>query len=96
MTALEATPIGHGTRTRTITWTDPAQSRFRGRSMSGYERLVAMQRGELEMYTRPFLEQYMRDRFGAQERWSQWYAELDKELGLQWTRPPQQFTASDY
>jgi uncharacterized protein (TIGR00369 family) len=52
MTALEATPLSPqssrgGLRSRTITWTDPAQSRFRGRSMSGYERLVAMQRGEL-------------------------------------------------
>jgi len=36
-----------GVRTRTITWTDPAQSRFRGRGLTGYERLVAIQRGEL-------------------------------------------------
>jgi len=36
-----------GVRSRTITWTDPAQSRFRGRGLSGYERLIAIQRGEL-------------------------------------------------
>jgi uncharacterized protein (TIGR00369 family) len=34
-------------RSRTITWTDPAPSRARGRALSGYERLAAMQRGEL-------------------------------------------------
>jgi hypothetical protein len=43
MTALD----GVGTRTRTITWSDPAQSRSRGRELSGYERLAAMQRGEI-------------------------------------------------
>jgi uncharacterized protein (TIGR00369 family) len=51
MTALDARAQGatseNGVRSRTITWTDPAQSRFRGRSLSGYERLVAIQRGEL-------------------------------------------------
>jgi uncharacterized protein (TIGR00369 family) len=36
-----------GVRSRTITWTDPARGRFRGRSLTGYERLVAIQRGEL-------------------------------------------------
>jgi len=36
-----------GVRSRTITWTDPARARFQGRSLSGYERLVAIQRGEL-------------------------------------------------
>jgi len=36
-----------GVRSRTITWTDPARSRFRGRALTGYERLVAIQRGEL-------------------------------------------------
>jgi uncharacterized protein (TIGR00369 family) len=36
-----------GVRSRTITWTDPARARFRGRSLTGYERLVAIQRGEL-------------------------------------------------
>ena len=36
-----------GVRSRTITWTDPAQSRFRGRRLNGYERLTAMKRGEL-------------------------------------------------
>ena len=46
MTALEA-QSQPGARSRTITWTDPAQSRFRGRNLSGYERLIAIQRGEL-------------------------------------------------
>jgi uncharacterized protein (TIGR00369 family) len=46
MTALEARSHD-GVRSRTITWTDPAQSRFRGRSLSGYERLLAIHRGEL-------------------------------------------------
>jgi len=36
-----------GVRSRTITWTDPARARFRGRSLTGFERLVAIQRGEL-------------------------------------------------
>jgi uncharacterized protein (TIGR00369 family) len=36
-----------GVRTRTIIWTDPARARFRGRTLTGYERLVAIQRGEL-------------------------------------------------
>lgn len=50
MTALDAqsSEAPHGAlRNRTITWTDPARSRFRGRQLSGYERLSAMQRGEL-------------------------------------------------
>jgi len=34
-------------RTRTISWNDPARSRSRGRDLSGYERLTAMQRGEI-------------------------------------------------
>ena len=46
MTAIE-THSHEGVRTRTVTWTDPAQSRFRGRGLSGYERLQAIQRGEL-------------------------------------------------
>lgn len=46
MTAIE-TRSRDGVRERTITWTDPAQSRFRGRGMTGYERLLAIQRGEL-------------------------------------------------
>ena len=46
MTATE-THSRDGVRTRTVSWTDPAQSRFRGRGLSGYERLVAIQRGEL-------------------------------------------------
>jgi uncharacterized protein (TIGR00369 family) len=36
-----------GIRSRTITWTDPARSRFHGRALTGLERLVAIQRGEL-------------------------------------------------
>ena len=48
MTAVQHLPhSSEGVRTRTITWTDPALARFRGRSLSGYERLVAIQRGEL-------------------------------------------------
>jgi uncharacterized protein (TIGR00369 family) len=51
MTALEtrtqSAQSQDGVRSRTITWTDPAQSRFRGRGLTGYERLVAIQRGEL-------------------------------------------------
>ncbi|HTD50890.1 MAG TPA: PaaI family thioesterase [Acidimicrobiia bacterium] len=46
MTALEARSAG-GVRRRTITWTDPAQARFRGRSLNGYERLLAIRSGEL-------------------------------------------------
>jgi uncharacterized protein (TIGR00369 family) len=46
MTATETRP-DTGIRAHTVTWTDPAQSRFRGRNLSGYDRLVAMQRGEL-------------------------------------------------
>jgi uncharacterized protein (TIGR00369 family) len=46
VTATE-TRSHEGVRTRTVTWTDPAQSRFRGRGLNGYERLQAIQRGEL-------------------------------------------------
>jgi uncharacterized protein (TIGR00369 family) len=46
VTAIE-TSSREGVRTRTVTWTDPAQSRFRGRGLSGLERLQAIQRGEL-------------------------------------------------
>jgi uncharacterized protein (TIGR00369 family) len=46
MTALEA-HSQEGIRSRTITWTDPAQSRFHGRNLNGYDRLLAMQRGDL-------------------------------------------------
>jgi uncharacterized protein (TIGR00369 family) len=46
MTAID-TRSEHGVRSRTVTWTDPAQLRFRGRALTGYDRLVAMQRGEL-------------------------------------------------
>lgn len=48
MSAVEYLPhSSEGVRSRTITWTDPARARFRGRSLSGYERLVAIKRGEL-------------------------------------------------
>ena len=48
MTTVEYLPqSSEGVRSRTITWTDPARARFRGRSLTGFERLVAMQRGEL-------------------------------------------------
>ena len=46
MTAIESRSHD-GVRTRTVSWTDPAQSRFRGRGLTGLERLVAIQRGEL-------------------------------------------------
>jgi uncharacterized protein (TIGR00369 family) len=35
-----------GVRSRTITWTDPARARFQLRGLDGYERLVAMRRGD--------------------------------------------------
>jgi hypothetical protein len=41
---------------------------------------AGMQRAELERYTRPFLERYMKDRFGGQAQWSQWYTELDHTI----------------
>ena len=51
---------------------------------SGSDQLLharaGMQRGELEMYTRPFLERYMTDRFGEQQRWGQWFTELDQTV----------------
>jgi len=51
MTALDTRSQNNGSqegvRSRRITWTDPAQSRFRGRGLSGYERLIAIKRGEL-------------------------------------------------
>jgi uncharacterized protein (TIGR00369 family) len=48
MTAVQQLPQStEGVRSRTITWTDPARARFRGRSLTGYERLVAIQRGDL-------------------------------------------------
>jgi uncharacterized protein (TIGR00369 family) len=37
-----------GTRSRTITWTDPARTRFLLRNRDGYERLAAMKRGEVD------------------------------------------------
>jgi len=48
MTAVEHLPQSlDGVRSRTITWTDPARGRFRTRALTGLERLVAIQRGEL-------------------------------------------------
>ena len=48
MTAVEQLPqSSEGVRSRTITWTDPARARFRGRNLTGYDRLVAIQRGQL-------------------------------------------------
>ena len=51
MTAVDSRPgderSREGVRTRTVTWTDPARARFRSRGLDGYERLLAMQRGEL-------------------------------------------------
>ena len=44
---VSLSPSSEGVRSRTITWTDPARARFRGRTLTGYERLVAIQRGEL-------------------------------------------------
>ena len=41
MTALEAR-----SRSRTITWSDPAETRAQLTGLDGYERLAAMQRGE--------------------------------------------------
>ncbi len=49
MTALDITttpPAHEGTRSRTITWTDPARARFRLRGLDGYERLAAIKRGD--------------------------------------------------
>jgi uncharacterized protein (TIGR00369 family) len=50
VTALDAeapAPSTDDVRSRTITWRDPTTSRARGSRLNGYERLVAMQRGEL-------------------------------------------------
>jgi len=51
MTALNAASqeeaAASDVRSRTITWSDPAQSRSRGRDLTGYERLTAMRRGEI-------------------------------------------------
>jgi len=48
MTTVQHLPQSiEGVRSRTITWTDPARARFRGRSLSGYERLLAIQRGDV-------------------------------------------------
>jgi uncharacterized protein (TIGR00369 family) len=44
MTALP-TPLNEGTRTRTVTWTDPARARFQLRNLDGLARLQAMKSG---------------------------------------------------
>jgi len=46
MTALDRAPAA-AVRSRTITWTDPAATRQRASEQDGYERLLAIQRGEL-------------------------------------------------
>src|SRR6478752_3840908 len=45
-TDIERTDRVEGLRSRTVSWTDPARSRFQLRGLDGYERLVAMKRGE--------------------------------------------------
>jgi hypothetical protein len=52
---------------------------------------AGMRRSELEMYTRPFLEQFLSDRFGNPERWSQWYTELDRTVDALLSNGPDQF-----
>lgn len=48
MSAVQYLPQSNeGVRSRTISWTDPARARFRARGLTGFERLVAIQRGEL-------------------------------------------------
>jgi uncharacterized protein (TIGR00369 family) len=46
MTSLDTFAPG-AVRNRTITWNDPVASRAQGRELNGYERLLAMQRGEI-------------------------------------------------
>jgi uncharacterized protein (TIGR00369 family) len=48
MTALDIppSPITEGIRSRTITWADPARTRFALRGMNGFERLAAIKRGD--------------------------------------------------
>jgi uncharacterized protein (TIGR00369 family) len=48
MTRTDAAPIAttDDLRARTITWTDPARTREHLAGLDGYERLVAMQRGD--------------------------------------------------
>jgi hypothetical protein len=65
-----------------------------GRASWSYELRHArstMQRGELEMYTQPFLQEYMKDRFGDQARWSEWYTELDRTVEGLLANGPDQF-----
>ncbi|MDH4066519.1 MAG: hypothetical protein OEW19_19115, partial [Acidobacteriota bacterium] len=52
---------------------------------------AGLRRGELEMYTRPFLDAYMRDRFGEPQQWSQWYTELDHTVEGLLANGPDQF-----
>jgi uncharacterized protein (TIGR00369 family) len=47
MTTLDAPAAPGAVRNRTITWNDPVATRAHGRDLDGYERLTAMQRGEL-------------------------------------------------
>ena len=66
----------------------------RNRATWSYQLLHArasMQRSELEMYARPFLEQFLSDRFGQPERWSQWYTELDRTVDALLANGPDQF-----
>jgi uncharacterized protein (TIGR00369 family) len=44
MTALPVTP--EGVRSRTVTWTDPARTRFQLRDRDGLEQLLAIKRGD--------------------------------------------------
>jgi hypothetical protein len=50
-----------------------------------------MRRGELEMYTHPFLDTFMQDRFGRPEQWSTWYTELDQTVEGLLTNGPNEF-----
>jgi uncharacterized protein (TIGR00369 family) len=43
---IELPTPSEGVRARTITWHDPARTRFRLRNRDGYERLAAIRRGE--------------------------------------------------
>ena len=66
----------------------------RSRATWSYQLLHAragMQRSELEMYSRPFLEQFLSDRFGNPERWGQWYTELDRTVDALLANGPDQF-----
>jgi uncharacterized protein (TIGR00369 family) len=47
-TSVMGAMTGEGTRSRTISWTDPARTRFQVRNRDGYERLAAIKRGEVD------------------------------------------------